>query len=62
MPELPTGTVTFRFTDIEGSTGLLQEQGEAYEGVLGKNRLVFKDAIEKHGGCIVYTSQSPRDA
>jgi class 3 adenylate cyclase len=30
MAELPTGTVTFLFTDIEGSTRLLQELGEGY--------------------------------
>jgi class 3 adenylate cyclase len=31
--ELPTGTVAFLFTDIEGSTKLLQELGEAYRPV-----------------------------
>ena len=31
-PELPTGTVTFLFTDIEGSTRLLQELGDGYAG------------------------------
>jgi class 3 adenylate cyclase len=30
MPELPSGTVTFLFTDIEGSTRLPQELGDAY--------------------------------
>jgi class 3 adenylate cyclase len=30
QPELPTGTVTFLFTDIEGSTRLLQELGDGY--------------------------------
>ena len=30
MPELPTGTVTLLFTDIEGSTRLLQQLGERY--------------------------------
>jgi class 3 adenylate cyclase len=30
LPELPTGTVTFLFTDIEGSTRLLEEHGDAY--------------------------------
>jgi class 3 adenylate cyclase len=34
MPELPTGTVTFLFTDIEGSTQLLQQQREHYGGPL----------------------------
>jgi hypothetical protein len=31
--ELPTGTVTFLFTDIEGSTRLLQELGDAYGSI-----------------------------
>ena len=34
MPELPTGTVTFLFTDVEGSTRLLQELGDEYAAVL----------------------------
>ena len=33
MPELPSGTVTFLFTDIEGSTRLLQALGDAYAKV-----------------------------
>jgi class 3 adenylate cyclase len=34
MPELPTGTVTFLFTDVEGSTRLWQEQPEAMRPAL----------------------------
>jgi len=34
MPELPTGTVTFLFTDIEGSTRLVSAFGEAYGALL----------------------------
>ena len=34
MTELPRGTVTFLFTDIEGSTALLKQLGEGYSGVL----------------------------
>jgi hypothetical protein len=30
MPSLPTGTVTFLFTDIEGSTYLLEQLGDRY--------------------------------
>jgi class 3 adenylate cyclase len=33
--ELPTGTVTFLFTDVEGSTQLLRDLGERYVGVFG---------------------------
>ena len=31
MPQLPSGTVTFVFSDIEGSTGLLKQLGERYD-------------------------------
>ncbi len=55
MAELPTGTVTFLFTDIEGSTRLLSELGERYAEVLAKHRLVFTNAIEQHGGVVVDT-------
>jgi hypothetical protein len=34
MPALPAGTVTFVFTDIEGSTALLKQLGERYGEVL----------------------------
>ena len=41
MPrQLPTGTVTFLFTDIEGSTRLLHELGDAYADVLAEHRQV----------------------
>jgi predicted ATPase/class 3 adenylate cyclase len=54
--ELPTGTVTFLFTDIEGSTSLLHELGpERYAEALAEHRLVFKNAIEKWGGIVVDT-------
>jgi hypothetical protein len=33
MPDLPSGTVTLLFTDIEGSTQLLRELGDRYAGV-----------------------------
>ncbi len=50
MAELPTGTVTFLFTDIEGSTRLLSELGDGYAEVLAQHRRVFENAIEQHGG------------
>ncbi len=40
MPELPSGTVTFLFTDIEGSTPLLQQQGERCSPDCGERLLV----------------------
>jgi predicted ATPase/class 3 adenylate cyclase len=50
MAELPTGTVTFLFTDIEGSTRLLHELGDAYADVLAEHRRVLRDAFAEHGG------------
>ena len=51
MRRLPTGTVTFLFTDIEGSTKLLNELGaEAYGAALAAHRLIIRTAIEAHGG------------
>jgi predicted ATPase/class 3 adenylate cyclase len=55
MRELPTGTVTFLFTDIEGSTRLLDELGDHYAEVLGQHRRVLRDAIGRHGGVEVDT-------
>jgi predicted ATPase len=49
--ELPDGTVTFLFTDVQGSTGLLREAGvERYAGVLAEHRRVIRDAFRRHGG------------
>jgi predicted ATPase/class 3 adenylate cyclase len=54
--ELPTGTVTFLFTDIEGSTRLLQELGrERWEQVLGVHNEVLRRAIEDGAGVEVGT-------
>jgi len=56
MSELPTGTVTFLFTDIEGSTRLLDELGaEAYASALAEHRRVLREAFAKHGGVEVDT-------
>src|SRR6266487_4286412 len=55
MSELPTGTVTFLFTDIEGSTRLLHELGDAYADVLAEHRRVLRDALTLHGGVEVDT-------
>ena len=47
---LPSGTVTFLFTDIEGSTRLLNELGEQYADVLAEHRRALREAFERHGG------------
>ncbi len=53
--ELPTGTVTFLFTDIEGSTRLLQELGDGYGHALAEHRRLLRAAFERHGGVEVDT-------
>jgi predicted ATPase len=53
--ELPSGTVTFLFTDIEGSTRLLHELGEAYADALAVHRRVLREAFARHGGVEVDT-------
>jgi predicted ATPase/class 3 adenylate cyclase len=53
--ELPSGTVTFLFTDIEGSTRLLQELGEQYADVLAEHRRALREAFERNGGVEVDT-------
>src|SRR6478735_9384851 len=50
MRELPSGTVTFLFTDIEGSTRLLEELGEGYGEALTAHRATLRDAVAAHGG------------
>jgi len=50
MRKLPTGTVTLLFTDIEGSTHLLQQLGERYAGLLDECRHLLRAAfLEFHG-------------
>ena len=55
MWELPHGTVTFLFTDIEGSTRLLHELGDRYAEVLAEHRRVLREAFDRHGGAEVDT-------
>jgi class 3 adenylate cyclase len=56
MAELPSGTVTFLFTDIEGSTKLLHELGaEEYERALAEHRRILRAAFVGHGGVEVDT-------
>ena len=56
MRELPSGTVTFLFTDVEGSTKLLHELGaESYAEALAEHRRVLREAFSKHHGVEVDT-------
>jgi predicted ATPase/class 3 adenylate cyclase len=53
---LPTGTVTFLFTDVEGSTRLLDELGsERYADALAEHRRVLRDSFAAHAGVEVDT-------
>ena len=56
MPELPTGTVTFLFTDLEGSTRLWEEHHELMRGALARHDEILRDAVEKHDGRVVKTT------
>jgi predicted ATPase len=55
VAELPAGTVTFLFTDVEGSTRLLHELGDGYAGVLGEHRNALRECFARHGGVEVDT-------
>jgi class 3 adenylate cyclase len=51
MPDLPGGTVSLLFTDVEGSTRLLQELGrERYVEALEAHRRLLRDVFKRHGG------------
>jgi class 3 adenylate cyclase len=53
---LPTGTVTFVFTDVEGSTRLMQRLGaDAYASALDQHRRALREAFARHGGVEVDT-------
>ncbi len=53
--DLPTGTVTFLFTDIEGSTRLLREHGARYADLLAAHRRALREAFAAHSGVEVDT-------
>ena len=55
MPELPSGTVTFLFTDIEGSTTRWEHQPEAMRAALARHDALLLAAIVDHGGYVVKT-------
>jgi predicted ATPase/class 3 adenylate cyclase len=55
MDEAPRGTVTLLFTDIEGSTKLLQRAGDAYADLLEQHRRLLRAAFDAHGGYEVDT-------
>ena len=52
---LPTGTVTFLFSDIEGSTDLSREHGAAWGDLRAEHRRVLSEAFSEHCGTVVDT-------
>ena len=48
--EIPTGTVTFVFTDIEGSTELVRRLGDEYPNVLREHHRLLTESFGRHGG------------
>ena len=56
MAELPTGTVTFLFTDVEGSTRLWEAHPEAMKAALARHDDILRGAVESHAGHIVKTT------
>jgi predicted ATPase/class 3 adenylate cyclase len=70
VANLPTGTVTLLFTDIEGSTRLLTERGGAYVAALAEHRRKLRDAfarnrgveVDTQGDAFFYAFASARDA
>jgi class 3 adenylate cyclase len=70
MAAYPTGTVTFLFTDIEGSTRLLQELGDRYATVVADHRRILREAfgstdgreVDTQGDAFFYSFRRAKDA
>lgn len=52
---LPTGTVTFLFTDVEGSTRLLQQHGSEYRSAIARHHEILRDAVVASRGVVFET-------
>ncbi len=55
MAQLPTGTLTFLFSDIEGSTRLLNELGSQFGPTLERHQSLVRDAVGRHNGIEIHT-------
>jgi class 3 adenylate cyclase len=53
VAELPRGTVTFLFTDLEGSTRLWDERPDAMRSALARHDELVRAAVARHGGVVV---------
>jgi len=56
MTKLPSGTVTFLFTDIEGSTHLWENHAEVMKSALAEHDSILREAIESNHGHIIKTT------
>src|SRR3954452_12677230 len=52
-PALPTGTVTFLFTDVEGSTRLWEHHPEQMRAALARHDQLIESLVEAHAGAVV---------
>jgi len=59
MSQPTSGTLTFLFSDVEGSTGLLRELGDGYPAVQARQQGLQRDAFVNHAGRVV---DSPGDS
>ena len=55
MTALPSGTVTFLFSDIEGSTALLKRLDERYRDLIDQHRRLVRDTFTRHDGVEIDT-------
>jgi class 3 adenylate cyclase len=55
VESLPRGTVTFLFTDIEGSTDLVRRLGDRFGDVRGEHRQLIEEACSTHDGAVIDT-------
>ena len=56
QPLVPSGTVTFLFTDVEGSTRLWEGHRAAMEASLARHDELLRSSIEAHGGYVFSTA------
>ncbi|HLZ69856.1 MAG TPA: adenylate/guanylate cyclase domain-containing protein [Dehalococcoidia bacterium] len=53
MAELPTGTITFLFTDVEGSTRLWEQHPQTMRGVMARHDALLTEIFARHDGVVV---------
>ena len=53
MTDLPSGTITYLFTDVDGSTPLWQQHPDEMKGVMASHDSLIMSAVEANGGTVV---------